>query len=60
MDKFRDSLPEEGNDNVMMFSSMLCKLASTIFLKESQMLLNNEVIYLVNTMTVFIICQGSF
>ena len=60
MDKFRDSLSEEGNDNVMMFSSMLCKLASAIFLKESQMLLNNEVISLVNIKIAFIICQGSF
>ena len=55
-----DSLPGEGNDNVTMFSAMLCKLASAIFIKESQMLLNNEVIYLVNTMIVFIICQRSF
>ena len=60
MDKFRDSLPGEGNDNVTMFSAMLCKLASAIFIKESQMLLNNEVIYLANTMIVFIICQRSF
>ena len=44
----------------MMFFSMICKLALNVFLKESQILLNNEVIYLVNTNIVFIVYQASF
>lgn len=45
---------------IMVLSSMICKLTLKVFLKESQIFLNNEAIYLVNTYVVFIIYQAWF
>lgn len=48
-----------GDYNVML-SSVICKLTLKVFLKEFQIFLNNEAIYVVNTYLVFIIYQVWF